>query len=166
MPDLYTEKLDLILARLDAIEAKLAAAPQTPAPDAGLFRFVRPAVRETGRWPADVDMVAPDPEEVFQRALHGVNWRGGAVSDQTYEEAWQEIEALKAGDEKLIAVYREAGLDPEFAGVALLTGLISPAKHDAMSFGVNFGVRRGYAGYTTASFIEAQLSIKGTPGVA
>ena len=166
MPDLYTEKLDLILARLDAIEAKLAAAPHAPATDAGLFRFARPAVRETGKWPADVDMVAPDPEEVFRRALHGVNWRGGAVSDQTYEEAWQEIEALKAGDEKLIAVYREANLDPEFAGIALLTGLIQPAKYDGPTFGVNSGVRRGYAGYTAASWVEAQLSIKGTPGVA
>ena len=69
--------------------------PQAPTRTDGLFRFVRPAVRDVTQWPIGVDMTTPDAEEAFQRSLHGVNWRGGHLSPQSYDEAWAEIDALK-----------------------------------------------------------------------
>jgi hypothetical protein len=159
----YDDKLDLILARLDAIEAKLApaAAPAT-VPTDGLFRFVRPAVRNVNQWTGD--MTSPDAEEAFQRAIHGVNWRGGYIADSSYDEAWVEIERLKAGDQKLVAFYLY--LDPEFAGFGLLTGLFSPVNYDGASFGVNGAARASFAGYTIQRFIDEQILVSQSGGGA
>lgn len=164
----YDEKLDLIISELAEVKKDIAvlkgsvSTPSAPAQSEGLFRFVRPAVRNVSQWPTDVDMTSADAEEAFQRSLHGVNWRGGHLSDRSYEEAWAEIEALKAGDQKLISEY--VYLDPEFAGFALLTGLTEPVKYDAMTFGQAAGHRRAWAGYTIQSFLDAQRAIRGGRG--
>lgn len=144
--------------------------PQAPTRTDGLFRFVRPAVRDVTQWPIGVDMTTPDAEEAFQRSLHGVNWRGGHLSPQSYDEAWAEIDALKKGNPVLIAEYGPSGanLDPEFAGYALLVGLISPVEHDPETFGVAVSRRRSFAGTTIQSFMDDQIRVKqggGGPGI-
>lgn len=160
MSDLYNEKLDLIIARLEAIEARLVVAQPSPAPSGGLYAFVRPAIRDITPW-ADKPMRQTDPAEVIERALHGVGWQGNYIADSSYDEAWAEIENLKTGDAKLISRYSE--LDPEFAGVGLLTGLFSPVKYDAITFGQNMKNREAWAGKTVSEFIVEQLSITGAP---
>lgn len=165
------EAITKILADLDEIKSKIAApAARTPAQTEGLFRFVRPAVRNIGQWPENVDMTEANAEEAFQRALHGVNWRGGHLAEVAYNEAWEEIEALKAGDWKLIAEYgpNGANLNPEFVGYALLVGLISPVKHDPETFGGAVSRRKSFAGATIQSFMDDQIRVKqgnGTVGI-
>jgi len=111
-------------------------------------------------------MSSPDAEEAFQRSLHGVNWRGGHLSEQSYEEAWFEIGLLKQGEKALVEKYLD--LDPEFAGFALLTGLIAPARYDAITFGAAAVARKGFAGATIQSFMDDQIRVKqggGGPGI-
>lgn len=165
--DLVIKLLEDLSARLAKIETVLLIpTPETPAAPArtdGLYRFVRPAVRDVAQF-GDRDMTSADADEAFRRSLHGVNWRGGFIADVSYEEAWAEIEALKSGDETLIARYR--ALDPEFAGYALLVGLAAPVKYDALSFGVNAATREALAGKTIQSFMDEQIAIAqggGTP---
>ena len=160
--DLVIKMLEDLSARLAKIETVLLIptpeVPAAPARTDGLYRFVRPAVRDVAQF-GDRDMTSADADEAFRRSLHGVNWRGGFIADTTYEEAWAEIEALKSGDEKLISVYRDSGIDPEFAGYALLTGGISPAKYDAITFGQNAKNRAALAGFTIKSFIAEQMGV-------
>lgn len=158
----YDEKLDLIISELAVVKKEVASLKgdviSPPALSTGLYRFVKPETRDISKWPWDEDMGQPDAEEAFQRALHGVNWRGGHLADQTYEEAWAEIEALKAGDQTLISKYMD--LDPEFAGFALLTNLFSVTKWDGYTFGMNAKNRKAYAGYTIQSFMDIQMAIR------
>lgn len=160
----YDEKLDLILAEIASIKAQLAApAPVVQPQTGGLYAFARPALRDATRW-ANRKMASPDAAEAIERALHGVSWAGSYLADSAYEEAWAEIEALKSGDAKLIASYQT--LDPEFAGVALLSGLIAPVKHDAITFGETAKKRLSYAGATVQSFLDDQFRVTGGPGIA
>ena len=163
MSDTMMEKLDYAIKELETIKAEITAlkgvalVAVTPTVTSGLYRFVKPSVRNISQWPADRDMTSADADEAFKRALHGVNWRGGYVADQTYAEAWDEIEALKSGNQELIEKYLD--LDPEFAGFGLLTGLFSVTKWDKLSFGQNIKNRKSYAGYTIQSFMDTQMSI-------
>ena len=163
MSDTMMEKLDYAIKELEAIKAEITAlkgvalVAVTPTVTSGLYRFVKPSVRNISQWPADRDMTSADADEAFKRALHGVNWRGGYVADQTYAEAWDEIEALKSGNQELIEKYLD--LDPEFAGFGLLTGLFSVTKWDKLSFGQNIKNRKSYAGYTIQSFMDTQISV-------
>lgn len=161
----YDEKLDLILEKLTALESRLAAIEgpvQTPVPPptTGLYAFARPAVRNVAQF-GGRRMAEADPVEAIQRALHGVGWAGNEIAELAYDEAWEEIEKLKSGDSALIARY--SMLDPEFAGVALLSGLIAPAKYDAITFGVNAKSREALAGKTVASFLLDQFAVSGGP---
>ena len=148
----YDDKLDLIISRLGAIEAKLS-----PAPTGGLYDLVRPAVRDVSPW-SGVEMRGPDPFAALARALHGVDWRGYHLDDTGYDEAWEEIEQLKRG----IGIEFYRALDPEFAGYALLVGLISPAKYDGATWGTNRDKRLALAGATVESFISDQFAVSGS----
>lgn len=157
--DDLNERVTALEEKLAALEAKMPVAP-APATTGGLYALERPAVRDITPW-ADKPMTQADTAEVIERALHGVGWRGNYIADSAYDEAWAEIEKLKAGDAKLISRY--AMLDPEFAGVGLLTGLFHPVKYDAITFGQNAKDRESFAGQTVASFILTQLSVSGAP---
>ena len=158
------------LARLEGREPQAPAPAPTPAPPVNgaldLYSFVRPAKREADRWPFGADMKSADLAEAIERALHGVNWRGGKLGDKAYEEAWAEIEALKAGDWRLIGIYGPAGanLDPALAGYALLTGRIQTVAHDG-GFSGNADARRALAGETVQSFLDDQFRVAGVVGV-
>ena len=162
--DLVIKLLEDLSARLAKIETVLLIpTPETPAAPArtdGLYRFVRPAVRDVAQF-GGRRMAEADPVEAIQRALHGVGWAGNEIAELAYDEAWEEIEKLKSGDSALIARY--SMLDPEFAGVALLSGLIAPAKYDAITFGVNAKSREALAGKTVASFLLDQFAVSGGP---
>lgn len=165
IPQQLEELRALLVEGLAALNKRIDTLTQTPPPEApaapartdGLYRFQRPAVRAIDPW-AGREMASADADEAFARALHGVNWRGGHVADVSYDEAWDEIERLQAGDEELISLYRD--LDPEFAGFALLTGLISASKWNALSFGTNAKQRTSFAGYTIQSFMDAQMAVR------
>lgn len=160
-----------IKTRLSVLEGKATAqvpVVTAPATEEGLYRFHKPAVRDVSQWPENVDMTSPDANEAFRRALHGVNWRGGRLADAAYEEAWAEIEALKAKVPAVLYEYEAANLNPEFAGFGLLTGLIQPVKYDGSSFGTNVSRRKSYEGVTIQSFLDGQKALNGqsgTPGI-
>lgn len=150
--------LEEILKRLDKIEGNAPPKPpiEPQKPTGGLYDFVRPVPVEP-RHGAGVRMAAPDAEEALLRAKYGVRWNGD-VLDQIEDDAWEEIEALKAGDQKLISKYRS--LDPTFVGFALLTGLLDPAKFDGF---LGQSKRDRYIGYTVERFIGEQFGIDATP---
>jgi hypothetical protein len=139
MPDTGTP-LDKIFAILEEILARLAKLegadpkpePEPQKPTGGLYDFVRPPDDEP-RYGAGVKMTTADGAELTKRALYGVRWNGDVITGVTYEEAWAEIEALKAGDEHLLRIYRESGIDPALAGVLLLTGFIDPAEYRGLN---------------------------------
>lgn len=166
--------IDKILAILEAMQTDVAeikhrldklegAPPPKPEPEPQkpeevfLARFVRP-VPIIPRHGAGVRMSAPDGEELIQRALYSVRWNGDVMS-HIAEEAWAEIEAVKAGDPKLTAVYAETGADPDLIAVMLLTGYIAPVGYDQFSFNVAQEQRRGYVGQTCQSWIDNQFAI-------
>lgn len=120
------------LAKLEGADPKPVPVPQTPAPTGGLYDFVRPPADEP-RYGAGVKMSVADGAELTKRALYGTRWNGDVITGATYEEAWAEIEALKAGDEKLLRIYQDSGIDPALAGVLLLTAFIEPAKYRGLN---------------------------------
>lgn len=167
--DLHMEKLDAILAgqaatnaRLDKIEAALGTAP-APAPTGGLYDFVRPDPVEP-RYGLGVEMTSPDVAEAKKRAMSCVDWRGGQTRSTDEDSTWAEVQKLQGGRPSDIEPYRM--LNPEFAGYALLVGLIDPVSRDGPSFGKNREKRESLSGATIQSFLDDQLRVTGTPGVA
>jgi len=163
----YDEKLDLILSKLTALEAVFASNVQIPpvanGPTGGLFDFVRPDGSEKPHG-LGTPMTWPDVGEAISRACYGINWRGDqVVAGAAADDVWAEIDALKAGNEKLIDLYRK--VDPTMAGYALLTGRIDPSKYDARTFGINASKRNALAGETVERFLEDQFRITGGPGI-
>jgi len=169
------ERLDKIFAILEEIRERLdklkGNAPPKPEPEPQkpeevfLARFVRP-VPLVPRHGAGVRMSSPDGEELIKRALYSVRWNGDVMS-HIAEEAWAEIEALKAGDPKLTAVYAETGIDPVLACVLLLTGYLDTVANDQNSTGVAQEKRRREVGKTPQSWIDEQLAImRGQPVVS
>lgn len=129
--------MDLRLAALEKLAAgykpEAPPADDTPAkPTGGLYDFVRPPADEP-RYGAGKRMATADGAELTKRALYGVRWNGDIITGSSYEEAWEEIEALKAGDEKLLRIYGASGIDPALAGVLLLTAYIDPAKYRGLN---------------------------------
>lgn len=155
MPD---DSLKTVLARLDAIEAKLgtieAGSVAIPVPTGGLYDFVRPAPG-TAPYGLGVQMTTPDVAELLKRACHSVNWRGDTVFEAGspyLEEVWAEIEALKAAKatDPVVQPYRR--LFPEFVGLALLTNVFPVQKYRGMYTDYD-----RWVGTTPLSFIEAHL---------
>jgi hypothetical protein len=176
--DAYTEKLDAILAALGSLSERIANVEQilqitTTAPVPGqpaqivgpLAAFVRPPANAVP-YGYLTEMTEPDVAEAIKRALHCVTWRGEfGVAEQDINSRWEVIERLKIADPAILPHY--VFLDPEFAGYALLTGLIQPHTQDALSFGATAEQRRGYAGTTVQSFLDSQFaSSDGGPGIA
>ncbi|MFZ2908003.1 MAG: hypothetical protein WA014_02555 [Minisyncoccia bacterium] len=135
--------IDKILALLEALSARIAKIervllidtkppiePQKPT--GGLYDFVRPPDDEP-RHGAGKQMATADGAELTKRAIYGVRWNGDVIDSVTYDRAWEEIEALKAGDEHLLRIYGESGIDPALAGVLLLTAFIDPAKYRGLN---------------------------------
>ena len=167
MPLTYDEKLDLILSRLFAIEAKLTSCVPTPdvvpAPTGGLFDFVRPDPSEDGHG-LGTPMTEADPAEAIARACGNVNWMGDAVLSPADRDArWALIERLKKADPAILPFYRM--LDPGFCGLGLLTNAFEPHTSDPLSFGVTRAAREAFAGMTVEAWISTQLGIGGTPGI-
>jgi hypothetical protein len=159
----YDEKLDLILTKLEAI------APSAPVPvptePAILADFVRPFPVEP-RHGAGTRMNAPDEKELILRARYGVRWNGDVMS-HIEDEAWAEINALKAGDPLVTKVYAETGIDPTLAAVLLLTGYLEPMKHDQYSLGIAQANRRAKVHQTPQSWIADMFAImRGQPIVS
>ena len=157
-----------ILARLDKLEG---APPPKPEPEpqkpeaAFLARFVRP-VPIIPRHGAGVRMSVPDGEELIQRALYSVRWNGDVMS-HVAEEAWAEIELVKAGDPKITPVYAATGADPDLIATLLLTGYIAPVGYDQFSFNVAQEQRRKLVDKTPQSWIQEQFAImRGQPIVS
>lgn len=154
----YDEKLDEILARLGKIENVLLIAQPEPAKTGGLYDFVRPVPAEP-RHGAGVRMTSPDVDEALLRCKYAVRWNGDvALNPDQENEVWAEIEALKAGDAKLIAKYQV--LDPTFAGFALLTALLDVSKYDGF---LGQSKRDAYSGETVETFIALQFGIDSKP---
>jgi len=149
--------LEQILARLEKLEGgKPPIEPQKPT--GGLYDFVRPVPVEP-RHGAGVRMTSPDAEEALLRSKYAVRWNGDVMLTGAAEDkVWAEIEALKAGDEKLIAKYRV--LDPTFAGFALLTNLLDVSQYDGF---LGQSKRDAYAGWTVQSFIDLQFGVDSKP---
>jgi hypothetical protein len=104
-------------------------------------------------------MTSPDVGEALLRAAYGVRWNGDVVRHGVYEdEVWAEIEALKIPDVTLLPRY--SSMDPEFAGFALLTGLIDPSKYDGF---LGQSKRDGWSGWTVEQFIGQQFGIDARP---
>jgi len=156
----YDEKLDFIISELASLKQALGSigvdVPVAP-PDeiGGLYQYVRPDPTSPRAGLGSV-MAGPYKDEAIIRAMHNVNWKGGTChSEGAVDEAWAEIEALKAGDLELIKKYKM--LDPEFVGFALLTNLLAPAKYDSFSGGMK---RDGLKGTTVQSYLDEQFAIK------
>ena len=155
--------MDLRLAALEKLAAgykpEVPPADDTPAkPTGGLYDFVRPVLVEP-RHGAGVRMASPDVNEALLRCKYAVRWNGDVMLTGAAEDkVWAEIEALKAGDQKLIAKYKE--LDPTFAGFALLTSLLDPAEFDGF---IGQSKRDGWAGWTVEQFINQQFGIDARP---
>ena len=72
MSDTMMEKLDYAIKELEAIKAEITAlkgvalVAVTPTVTSGLYRFVKPSVRNISQWPADRDMTSADAEEAFK----------------------------------------------------------------------------------------------------
>lgn len=154
--------MDLRLAALEKLAAgykpEAPPADDTPAKTGGIYDFVRPVPVEP-RHGAGVRMTSPDAAEALLRSKYAVRWNGDVMLTGAAEDkVWAEIEALKAGDEKLIAKYRV--LDPTFAGFALLTSLLDPAEFDGF---MGQSKRDAFAGYTVERFIGEQFGIDSKP---
>lgn len=161
--------IDKILALLEALSARIAKIesvllidtkppiePQKPT--GGLYDFVRPVPVEP-RHGAGVKMTSPDANEAILRSKYSVRWNGDVMLTGAAEDkVWAEIEALKAGDQKLVAKYNM--LDPTFAGFALLTSLLDPVEFDGF---IGQSKRDGWAGWTVEQFINQQFGIDARP---
>ena len=146
--------------RLDKLEGGVPPkpVPEPQDPTGGLYDFVRPVLVEP-RHGAGVRMASPDVNEALLRCKYAVRWNGDVMLTGAAEDkVWAEIEALKAGDQKLIAKYKE--LDPTFAGFALLTSLLDPAEFDGF---IGQSKRDGWAGWTVEQFINQQFGIDARP---
>ncbi len=155
--------MDLRLAALEKLAAgyKPEAPPADdtpPKPTGGLYDFVRPVPVEP-RYGAGVKMTSPAANEALLRAKYAVRWNGDVMLTVAQEdEVWAEIEALKGGDQKLIAKY--SMLDPEFAGFALLTNLLDVSQYDGF---LGQSKRDAYSGETVETFIALQFGIDSKP---
>lgn len=149
------EELEEIRERLAALEAKAGQPlPADPDADPGLGIFVRP-LASAPKHGLGSRMGGPDLLEAVRRACHGVNYRGNVVLDgAALDEAWAEIEGLKVGDPELRRKYRL--LWPSYAGFALLTGDLTPAKYDGFDGAAK---RDAKAGKTIRSFLEQEFAV-------
>ena len=144
-----------VLARLDAIEARLA--PATPT---AVSIWIRPAPG-LPRYGLGKRMSAPDVGEAIQRALSGVLWNGDLARAEGDEEiVWAEVETLKGGLWEDIKPY--AMLNEDFCYFGLLTGVFQITAADALSFGTTARQRERWAGYTIQGFLDEQFGT-GTP---
>lgn len=166
----YDEKLDLIIGKLNALEADVnslkegtVTKPVVPVLTGGLYQFERPVVGSP-RYGLGTKMTGPDVAEAITRANSCVNWQGTQCRSTDEAEVWAEIEMLKTGKFEVVKPY--IMLDPEFVGFALLTGLFDTVANDARSFGINRSKRESFAGKTVKGFLEAQFAITGAPSGA
>jgi hypothetical protein len=158
----YDEKLDLILAKLAALEAVFATHVNlpvaVPTQAGGLYDFVRPGPGEP-RYGLGVEMGEPDAFEAKKRSMHAVNWRGGQTRSTDEDAVWAEIDKLKAGKPEDVEDY--ALLDPEFVGFALLTNLFQPRSLRSPFIPWE---PKYWAGSTIQSFMDEQFAVTGGPG--
>jgi hypothetical protein len=158
----YDEKLDLILARLDEIEAKIAT-PLPPESLGGLFDFVRPSTEDDG-YGLGSPMTGPDAAEAIKRACGNVNWRGDvALTEKERDARWVLVERLKKADPTILPFY--VHLDPAFCGYGLLTGAFAPHTSDGPSFGATKRARESFAGVSLGDFLADQFAVGGSPGI-
>ena len=154
--------------RLDKLEGGVPPkpVPGPQAPTGGLYDFVRPPADEP-RYGAGVKMTSADGAELTKRALYGVRWNGDVIDSVTYDRAWEEIEALKAGDPTITKAYAETGIDPTLAAVLLLTGYLDPIRYDQNSIGPATAKRQAQVYKTPQSWIDEQFAImRGQPIVS
>jgi hypothetical protein len=153
------EKLDAILARVTAIEARLdmGLTIVQPSPPTPLDAFVRPPA---GAQPhgLGVQMREVDVAEAILRACHGVNWRGDLiVAGKQADEVWSIVERLKVADPAILPYYQM--LDPLLCGLGLLSGFIPPHPEDSYPFSPTRSVREAFAGQTVESFLADQMAV-------